>query len=498
MGRSRVTGAKAPLAKWVRRSIAGLGVVTVVAGLSGCTPARWQSQLVSQNAAGTGSANEASWLPKLSPDGTKVVFQTRASNLGPTDTNGVDDIYIRDLTTGVTRLVSANAAGTDAGDDRSMSASISRDGTKVTFGSFATNLSSVPTNGTYNSYVWDVATGTTTLVSVNAAGTGGGDAASEVGTVSPDGTKILFSSRAGDLAPPNTGAGGLYERDLQAGVTTRLADGIGGSYSPNGDAVAFHNDNGVWLRNSATGAGTLLSAGLPGNSRVEPIAFSHDGNKIAFTREVNREFLLSDIYVFDRVTRRTTLVTVGIGGGGSENAPSRVVGFHPTDPNRLLFSSTAANLVPGDTNQSEDVFIRDLARNTTTVVSATAGGTVTANRFSTQARWVGDGGKVAFVSRASDLGGTDTNEVPDIYLRDLAARTTTLVSANASGSGPGNGASGQYLPYRPYGSHQYHLSVSADGARIAFGSDANNFGPVDGDRFDNHDIYVASLVTPPS
>ena len=139
--------------------------------------------------------------------------------------------------TGVTRLVSANAAGNDAGDGGSRYASFSRDGTKVTFGSNATNLATPLTNGTYNSFVWDVATGTTTLVSVNDSGTGGGDAPSEVGSVSPDGTKVLFSSRAGNLAPPNTGVGGLYERDLQAGVTTRLADGIGGFYSPNGDAV---------------------------------------------------------------------------------------------------------------------------------------------------------------------------------------------------------------------------------------------------------------------
>ena len=450
------------------------------------------------NGAGSGSANQASWRPTLSPDGTKVVFETKASNLGPSDTNGVEDVYIRDLATGVTRLVSANAAGTDGGDDRSMFPYFSPDGTKVAFASEATNLTSLTTDGTANLYLWEVASGTTTLVSVNAAGTGGGDAPTTAGALSADGHKVVFGSDADNLAPPSTGSwSGVYERDLRTRVTTRLADGFMPVYSPSGDAVAIFNNHDVWLRDSATGAGTLMSAGLPGTSDGGPIVFSPDGKRVAFERRTNTDYVRSDIYVYDRVTRRATRVTAGTSGGGSDNAPSEVHGFHPTDPNRLLFSSTGANLVAGDTNRSEDVFIRDLARNTTTLVSAKGGGTASANRFSTRARWVGDGGKVAFVSGASDLGVTDTNDVPDVYVRDLAAGTTALVSANASGDGPGNGASGQYR-YPVIASFLYELSVSADGTRIAFGSDASDLGPADGDRADDHDIYVASLVTPPS
>lgn len=100
---------------------------------------------------------------------------------------------------------------------------------------------------------------------------------------------------------------------------------------------------------------------------------------------------------------------------------------------------------------------------------------------------------------ATDLGPRDTNWVFDVYVRDLAAGTNTLVSGNAAGDDSGNGVSGDFRPggTNPYG--RYELSVSADGKLIAFGSDANDFGPTDtGGSFD-HDIYVADLVTlPPS
>jgi Tol biopolymer transport system component len=482
-----------------RRVVAAVTALVFAAGVSGCAP-RWQSQLASTNAAGTDSANAASWGPVLSPDGTKVAFQSYASNLGPTDTNGVLDVYVRDLSTGITQLVSVNATGTDAGDDDSSSPSFSADGSKLLFDSHATNLTSTALSFPYNNlYLRDLAAGTTTLVSMNATGDGGGDADTHYGHFTPVGNKIQFMSEAHNLAPGSDASMQIFERDMTTGVTARLFDGSFAQYSPSGDAIAFMNGNEAWLRDTSTGAITLMSGGLPGTTTNGPLAFSPDGTKVAFQRRTNVSFLRTDIFVFDRVAGTTRLVTVGVGGSvSSNNHPTRIYGFHPTDSNRLLFSSRASNLVTNDTNADiEDVFVRNLATGVTSLVSTNGAGTGSAAHESRQARWVGDGSRVAFISRASDLGVTDTNGTADVYIRDMTTGTFSLVSANAAGDNSGNNTSGIH-DFQQLGIFIYELSVSSDGSRVAFGSDAANLGPADSDRTFDHDIYVARLAPPPS
>lgn len=486
------------------RGLGAAAALMAIMALTGCTP-RWQSELASVNGAGTDSGDGASWGPKLSPDGTKVVFESRASNLGPTDTNGATDVYVRDLTSGETQLVSVNAAGTDSGNADSNFPWFSPDGSKVLFASRASNLTSPGTGGQhFDLYVRDLARGTTTLVSVNADGTGGGDGNTTTGAVSPVGNKVVFASDARNLVPPGPGEpNGIFERDLTSGVTSRLADGLSPVYSPSGDAIAFMRDGNVWLRNSATGAVTKVSPDLPvgsdGGTYDGPIVFSHDGTKLAFERDRRTNFVQTDIYVHDRVSRRTILATVAAGGsGGSNNTPTHVHGFDPANSNRLLFSSRASNLVTNDRNGStEDVFVRNLSAGATRLVTVTSGGTASGPGHSGEASWVGDGTKIAFLSWGNQFGATDTNTAVDVYVRDETAGTYRLVSANAAGDDAGDGPSGEYDMIPVMGIILDELSVSSDGSRVAFGSDATNLGPTDSDRSDDHDIYVASLVTPP-
>jgi Tol biopolymer transport system component len=92
---------------------------------------------VSVNAAGTqtGSYSGGSSNPVFSPDGTKVAFQSAAPDLVVTaDANFRPDVFVRDLTTGVTTLISTNAAGTQAANGASGSPVFSPDGTKVAYG----------------------------------------------------------------------------------------------------------------------------------------------------------------------------------------------------------------------------------------------------------------------------------------------------------------------------------------------------------------------------
>lgn len=484
----------------LRPALVAATAVTLAATLSACDPRAWPIELVSVNAAGTDSANDESRNPQISPDGTKVAFESAASDLGPSGTGDVVDIFVRDVVRDTTTLVSVDAAGAGGGDDDSSLPRFSPDGTKIGFNSRATNLATPAAGGrTDDVYVRDLVAGTTTLVSVDAAGTGGGDDQSNLIEFSPDGRRVLFYSRAGNLVPggPGRGVDGIYERDLASGVTTRLGDGFNATYSPSGDAVAFFANRNLYLREAATGTVRLLASGPQGSQLIGRPWFSHDGTKVAFERQTQPDWVRTDVYVYDRVARTSTLVTPAVsGGGGSNNTPTRIHGFHPSDPNRLLFSSFASNLIPGDTNGWEDLFVRDLTRRVTTRV-ATRVGRGSQGGPTGFVRWLGDGSRIAFVSIAGHFGVTDTNDLLDVYVLDVATRTFTLVSSEATGKAPANGDSGRYR-YFPgdLDIWLYQLSASADGRRLAFGSYASDLGPKDSDRASDHDVYIATLAAP--
>lgn len=214
---------------------------------------------VSTSAAGTATGNGWSQGSVFSPNGAKVAFQSIASNLGPTDPGTTADVYVRDLTTGAVTLVSVNAAGTGGGNGGSTFPRFSPDGTKIAFLTTASNLGPNDTNGFEDVYVRDLVAGATTLVSVNGAGTNAGNRDSLVGEFSPDGTKVLFGSRASDLGPTDTDSvpgcdypscRDVYERDLVTGRTTLVsanadgsdsgnADSLGGTYNADGSLVLF-------------------------------------------------------------------------------------------------------------------------------------------------------------------------------------------------------------------------------------------------------------------
>src|SRR4029079_7605522 len=109
----------------------------------------------------------------VSFSGQFVAFSSAALNLTTDDTNG-GGVFLRDVTAGTTVLWSVSSAGVP-GNNTSDEPSISNDGNRIAFHSFATNLAASGSSTSGNIYVRDRAAGTTTLVSINAAGTNGGD-----------------------------------------------------------------------------------------------------------------------------------------------------------------------------------------------------------------------------------------------------------------------------------------------------------------------------------
>lgn len=204
--------------------------------------------LASPNATGTDGGNAFSQLPMWSPDGTRILFESTANDLGPTDTNSCfdrscSDIYLRDLGAGTTSLVSVDPTGTDSPDDESFAHSFSHDGTKVVFSSTASdivpdddNLCYEGTNSCVDVFVRDLVTGTTTLVSASAdaGGVATANSYSIAGVFTADDSMVVFRSEATNLGPTDTnGWEDLYARNLATGKTSLVSSNSAGDDAGN-------------------------------------------------------------------------------------------------------------------------------------------------------------------------------------------------------------------------------------------------------------------------
>jgi Tol biopolymer transport system component len=427
-----------------RRRVTMLGGAAVlVVGLAGCTP--WRSKLVSVNSAGSDSGNAVSERPLWSPAGGRVAFQSRATNLGPPDLDGAigifgQDVFVRDLTTGTTTMVSANAAGTDSGNSVSFAPTWSPDGTRVAFFSDATNLGPPDTNHDTDLFLRDLASGTTTMVSVNQAGTDSAGGAGFFYDFSPDGTAIAFVSGGAGFGPTDPGAiADVYVRDLTAGTTSLESinpAGTGGGnghslrpeFSPDGARVAFQSAatdldpaapglSGIYERNLGADTTTLI---VP-FAESQP-AYGPDGTTMMFTThealvpaDANAE---NDVYLKDLTGGGLTLVSAVDGAADPVGAA-----YYSPDGTKVLYESHHAG-----TDDPLDLHLYDVASGTD-IVMAVGAGTPPVNPFDTAS------GKVVYHTHDAD--GFSTR----VFAYDIAAGTKTLISGTSSGANPGPGQS---------------------------------------------------------
>lgn len=198
-------------------------------------------------------SNGSSYYSALSADGRFVAFDSSASDLVPADTNGKRDIFVRDTWSGtITRV---NLASGEEANDHSYRTSISANGRFVAFASLASNLVLLDKNGLYDIFVHDRETGRTTRASVSTGGAEGNEP-SDAPAISADGTRIAFHSEASSLVPGDTnGVQDVFLHDLGTGITTRVSvasDGSEadkesrldtiGSLSWDGSTIVFQSD----------------------------------------------------------------------------------------------------------------------------------------------------------------------------------------------------------------------------------------------------------------
>jgi Tol biopolymer transport system component len=301
------------------------------------------------------------------------------------DTNAVADTFVRDRQTGTTTRISVSSAGAQGNGESLRPTAISADGQYAAFTSRATNLVAGDTNALVDVFLRDLQTGTTTRVSV---GTGGiqANAGNFQPSLSADGRYVAFVSRASNLVAGDTnGTGDIYRHDRQTGTTLRV---------------------------SLTGAGEV---GLPSNKP----AISATGQVITYASQsatlvVGDTNGVFDVFVTDLgagTTRRVSVDSTGAQANGASDFPSL-----SGDGLGVAYQSDATNLVSGDTNGVRDVFLHDVATGATSRASVNSSG-AQGNGASDLPALSGDGQYVAFSSTATNLVPGDTNGVQDVFLR---------------------------------------------------------------------------------
>ena len=398
-----------------------------------------ETSRVSVDSAGV-EGDGGSYGRALTADGRIIAFGSLATNLVAGDTNGCGDVFVHDLTTGVTERVSVDSSGVE-GDSDSGQPSISADGRFVAFVSAATNLVTGDTNGFWDIFVRDRSTGVTERVSVDSTGAQA-DYESITATISADGRFVAFVTVADNLVVGDTnGTYDVFVRDLVNGTTERVSVDSSGAEGngPSGES---------WTAPSISADGTL-------------IAFPSDATNLV-AGDTN---WTTDIFVHDRSTGTTERVSVdsnGTQGIGDSFDPAL-----SSDGGLVTFDSDSSNLVASDTNGSWDVFVHDRTTGATERVSLSSAG-VQGDSSSVFPALSADGRFVTFSSSATNLAAGDTNGSSDVFVRDRVAGATKRVSVDSAGV-QGNGESGLFdVP-----------SISADGQTIAFSSDATNLVAAD-------------------
>ncbi len=367
---------------------------------------------------GNGQSEEAT----VSADGRYVAFQSDATNLVPGDSNGLRDAFVRDRTNAVTQRVSLSSSGTQANGFVD-NPQISPDGRYVVFEAGATNLVSGDSNGVEDVFVRDLTSGTTSRVSLSSSGAQG-NAVSEHAHMSSDGRYVVFESEATNLVSSDTNAAqDIFVRDRSLGTTTRVSTSSSGSQangfsaepviSPDGRYVGFHsaatnlvsNDSNddwdIYVKDLSGGAVVRASLSSNENQTTERSAnawLSDQALQIAFESDATNLVWgdtngVKDIFVRDRIA--TTTERASVSSSESQANQSSQWPSISSNGGYVAFESFATNLVSGDANGSRDVFLRDRSAGTTTRVSVSSSGQE-ANGPSTVGMVAGGGGHVVF------------------------------------------------------------------------------------------------------
>jgi Tol biopolymer transport system component len=399
-------------------------------------------------------SNGYSGTPGWSADGRYIIFESEASNLVSGDTNGVRDIFIKDLTTGAVQRVSTSGSGVQANKE-SGNGSLSSNGQYAVFVSAATNLTSGDSNGVADIFIKDLQSGAVRRIASGASGASTTSPVFSPPVFSPDSRYVAFSSASEFQGVPSAnGARNVYTLDLLTGAAQRVSATATGqpsefgsgdygriAYSPDGRYVTFTGDRSLspgeklyssplYMKDLQTGALQRISVdlskfGIASSVRLDSITnaeFSPDGHYLAFT--CGTSYLIEafpvilgtvyehHIFVKDLQTGAIQLASTDSSGKIGHGQSFGNAEFSP-DGRYLAFSSDAYNLVSGDTNRELDIFVKDLF---TGAIETITVNNVRANKGGALPSFSPDGQYIVFQSRSTNLVDGDTNGSTDIFV----------------------------------------------------------------------------------
>ncbi len=399
------------------------------------------TQRASVSDAGAG-ANGSSYAPVLSADGRYVAFVSGATNLISNDNPGIGGVFIKDYQNGTVERVSVAWDGRQSEGSSREQPAISDDGRYVAFTSSDPGMVPNDTNGTAiqpgtDVFLRDRIAQTTVRVSVGDNGEQL-NGISNYPSISSDGRYVAFwtFNSSYDSAYQPFGLHGVWEvrvYDLSSGASERSSVSITGQ----------------------------PAGGYYGGS--ESPGISDDGRFVTFWYETGHH--ITDVFVRDRLLQTTQRVTRG--NSFSYRASIDANGDH------VVFDSVATNIIPGDTNNEQDVFVFDTTEQTTERVSITDDG-MQANSASQVPSISSNGRYISFASLATNLVPGYATNPWQIYVRDREAGTTKIVSINNSEQAGDQGG--------------VFSRISSDGQYIAYESDSTNL--VGDDTNERTDIFV--------
>ena len=443
-----------------------------------------------------------------SSNGQFIVFASEANHPALGDTNFASDIFVHDVESNITRLVSRDWVGNPLVNPAPASTNpltanpiVSADGRWVFFESIATTLTyegPSDNNNAVDVFRRDLQHNRTTLVSRRLSiWPEAANAGSKLASITPDGQYVAFLSSATDLVfEPSSGQEHVYVRDMVSSNTVRVTAELTNYFSPyrftnvrlsdNGRFVLFAVEDYGWmdaiyLRDLQTSAAMLIATNdwWIGDRPLSPLTapqLSADGRFVLY------QIGGTNIYRFDTTTATNELVTVELDQMPFINGGARD-GVMTPDGNFILFNGNSPDFTTNNVT-GWHLYARDMAAGTTRLVTLAQNGQPSANqRLPVLFSATPDLSRIAFDSTATDLVPSDENRASDVFLHEPSSGSTTLVSRRAGAS-------------RQTGSgHAFIKSdcISADGRYVVFTSYDNDWFA--GDTNGRPDVFIRDLET---
>lgn len=377
-------------------------------------------------------ANGPSFSPTISDNGKYVVFSSGASNLVPNDTNETMDVFLFDLETEQMELISVASDGTQGNDisgEMQAQIDVSNDGRYVAFPSNASNLVPNDTNEIYDVFIRDRQENKTRRISENATGKEGNEGSYDP-SISADGQYIAFSSSAGNLTTTD-----IYSSNVDIFIYDKNAQTV--------NLVSTDTD------------------GVPLYSQSFISDISGDGHFVSFFTDAanfagNEDHKYRTVAIKDLVTGELQCVTLANDGVCLRQGAIWSSISH--DGQKVAFTGSTPDGADGGT------LVYNRNTNTSTLVAVTEDN-IRANSNTDIVSISGDGQWVVFPTNATNLLGDSGASLEyygprNVFLHNIETRENILISPSING-GYGNGEA-------------YEVSISFDGGRVAFASDASD------------------------